>query len=195
MKKFLLIGIGVVLGGALVFWLMSYVWLRLYGRWGEGQPAPSEIMEFDRVFTQYPAGFPPDPGEAGKATIEGIDADQDGVRDDVQRWIYAYVPEHPDRQMALRKKARQYFKYNLSENLSAKQAEDAGISSWKSIQCLFKVFPEGEDGFYRYNSSHYLHAKVLNTFARVKRYWENEGVAYSESSSRYIEYESPCENR
>lgn len=31
--------------------------------------------------------LPPDPGPAGKLTIEGIDADQDGVRDDVQRYI------------------------------------------------------------------------------------------------------------
>ena len=30
---------------------------------------------------------PPDPGEAGKQTIEGIDSDGDGVRDDVQRYI------------------------------------------------------------------------------------------------------------
>jgi hypothetical protein len=31
--------------------------------------------------------LPPDPGEAGKATLKGIDADSDGLRDDVQRWI------------------------------------------------------------------------------------------------------------
>ena len=36
---------------------------------------------------QHMANLPPDPGEAGKATIEGIDADKDGVRDDVQRYI------------------------------------------------------------------------------------------------------------
>ncbi|GJL77030.1 MAG: hypothetical protein NPINA01_00190 [Nitrospinaceae bacterium] len=32
-------------------------------------------------------GLPPDPGEAGKATLEGIDSDNDGVRDDLQRYI------------------------------------------------------------------------------------------------------------
>jgi len=31
--------------------------------------------------------LPPDPGEEGKATLEGIDSDNDGVRDDVQRYI------------------------------------------------------------------------------------------------------------
>jgi hypothetical protein len=30
---------------------------------------------------------PPDPGDAGKATLEGIDSDADGVRDDIQRYI------------------------------------------------------------------------------------------------------------
>jgi len=32
-----------------------------------------------------PFTLPPDPGEAGKQTLEGIDSDNDGVRDDVQR--------------------------------------------------------------------------------------------------------------
>lgn len=36
---------------------------------------------------QHLAKLPPDPGEAGKLTIDGIDSDKDGVRDDVQRWI------------------------------------------------------------------------------------------------------------
>jgi hypothetical protein len=34
-----------------------------------------------------PFPLPPDPGEAGKQTLAGIDSDNDGVRDDVQRWI------------------------------------------------------------------------------------------------------------
>ncbi len=34
-----------------------------------------------------PAGLPTDPGEEGKLTIAGIDSDNDGLRDDVQRWI------------------------------------------------------------------------------------------------------------
>lgn len=36
---------------------------------------------------QHLAKLPPDPGAAGKLTIEGIDSDNDGVRDDVQRFI------------------------------------------------------------------------------------------------------------
>jgi hypothetical protein len=44
-------------------------------------------------FTFSPIALPPDPGEAGKVTIEGIDSDGDGVRDDVQRWIALTYPD------------------------------------------------------------------------------------------------------
>jgi hypothetical protein len=36
---------------------------------------------------QHVANLPPDPGPAGKLTIDGVDVDKDGIRDDVQRWI------------------------------------------------------------------------------------------------------------
>jgi hypothetical protein len=39
------------------------------------------------VVTVDPLALPPDPGDAGKQTLEGIDTDRDGVRDDVQRFI------------------------------------------------------------------------------------------------------------
>ena len=35
---------------------------------------------------------PPDPGDAGKTTLAGIDSDSDGVRDDVQRYIALTYP-------------------------------------------------------------------------------------------------------
>lgn len=42
---------------------------------------------------QHMANLPPDPGGAGKATIDGIDSDKDGVRDDVQRFIHETWPD------------------------------------------------------------------------------------------------------
>ena len=42
--------------------------------------------------------LPPDPGEEGKKTLLGIDVNNNGVRDDVERWIYmtydTYIPCH-----------------------------------------------------------------------------------------------------
>ncbi|MDX8380534.1 MAG: hypothetical protein R8M14_00305 [Ghiorsea sp.] len=42
---------------------------------------------FNSVAVAQPSGLPPDPGAAGRGTLAGIDSDNDGVRDDVQRWI------------------------------------------------------------------------------------------------------------
>jgi len=50
---------------------------------GNQQNAFSELTAVD----VDPVPLPPDPGEAGKQTLEGIDSDNDGVRDDVQRYI------------------------------------------------------------------------------------------------------------
>lgn len=47
---------------------------------------PNVAAPVDCIPAQF-ANLPPDPGEAGKLTIDGIDADKDGMRDDVQRWI------------------------------------------------------------------------------------------------------------
>lgn len=46
-------------------------------------------------------GLPPDPGEAGKATLEGIDSDNDGVRDDIQRYIALTYPDSERTRAAL----------------------------------------------------------------------------------------------
>jgi hypothetical protein len=45
--------------------------------------------------------LPPDPGDAGKLTIQGIDSDGDGVRDDVQRYIALAYPNSAKTRAAL----------------------------------------------------------------------------------------------
>ncbi len=47
-----------------------------------------------------------DPGEAGKKTIEGIDRDADGVRDDLQVWIQAEFKDSREIQLAVREMAK-----------------------------------------------------------------------------------------
>jgi hypothetical protein len=47
-----------------------------------------------RIFVDVDSSvLPPDPGDVGKQTLEGIDSDNDGVRDDVQRWIASNYPD------------------------------------------------------------------------------------------------------
>jgi len=50
--------------------------------------------------------LPPDPGEAGKVTLEGIDSDGDGVRDDVQRYIALTYPDSEKTRLALTQHAK-----------------------------------------------------------------------------------------
>jgi hypothetical protein len=45
------------------------------------------VLSVPIVVTIDPIPLPPDPGEAGKETLAGIDSDSDGVRDDLQRYI------------------------------------------------------------------------------------------------------------
>ncbi len=42
---------------------------------------------FVQILGEPSLNLPPDPGPAGDETIEGIDTDQNGVRDDIDRWI------------------------------------------------------------------------------------------------------------
>jgi hypothetical protein len=53
-----------------------------------------------------PFRLPPDPGEAGKQTLVGIDLDKDGVRDDVQRWIGIQYVDSPAVRHSLAKYAQ-----------------------------------------------------------------------------------------
>lgn len=73
--------------------------LTTLGQTGRDRPARQErlsglmrrLSRYTRsgpiVVTVDPFKLPPDPGEAGKQTLEGTDSDNDGVRDDIQRWI------------------------------------------------------------------------------------------------------------
>ncbi|MBI3534371.1 MAG: hypothetical protein HY072_02640, partial [Deltaproteobacteria bacterium] len=64
-----------------------------------------DIIDADKHFS-FPPGFVPDPEKNGKKTIEGIDSDHDGLRDDVQRWIYARYPKDEKKRKALRQLAK-----------------------------------------------------------------------------------------
>lgn len=52
--------------------------------------------------TDVPVTLPPDPGEAGKATLEGIDSNHDGVRDDLEREIVYMYPQNEEVRRVLR---------------------------------------------------------------------------------------------
>ncbi len=110
--------------------------------------------------TPEPPGLPPpDPGEAGKATLEGIDSDSDGVRDDVQRYIAITVPESARHREALRDMARV-----IQWELLAQTKEEAiniANEGVRSIECLSYLGVRNQDRWEE------VMALMLNTQSRL----------------------------
>jgi len=94
------------------------------------KPLPVQII----IETGGNGLLPPDPGEAGKATIEGIDSDHDGVRDDVERYIAITVPESAKHRETLRSLAKAT-QGGLSAQTRGEALQVANAESL-SIQCL-----------------------------------------------------------
>ena len=68
---------------------------------------PVSVDDLTIIIPVESSELPPDPGEEGKADVAGIDSDNDGVRDDVERYIAYKYPDNP----LTRKALYQYSKY------------------------------------------------------------------------------------
>lgn len=105
----------------------------------EGRRTWSRPLKVDLTFS--PIALPPDPGADGMATLGGIDADGDGIRDDVQRWIVLTHPESEVTREALKQRVLNLQEAVLSADdqaLSIEIAQRAG----RAVECLFYVRPE-----------------------------------------------------
>ncbi|HXH64249.1 MAG TPA: hypothetical protein VNH42_01940 [Mariprofundaceae bacterium] len=109
------------------------------------------------------AALPPDPGDAGKITMAGIDADHDGVRDDVQRWIAIHYANSEKTRAALRQKAKALQAFIGDGDDPAKARRDA-VAIDKASECLASF---AGDAFY---INHDFDAVVLNTYPRLNAY-------------------------
>ena len=119
-----------------------------------------------------PAGagdtLPPDPGAAGKATLEGIDSDGDGVRDDIQRYIALTYPDSRKVRLALTTLA-------ITQQDALRDAGDKAASinharrQHRALECL--EFLRGYDSMQLWKP---LLARIFNTKLRSRAY-----VAYN----------------
>jgi len=151
-----------------------------------------------------PFTLPPDPGEAGKATLAGIDSDHDGVRDDVQREIFFLVPDSERLRMGLTQLAKPLQGLASLENLS----DDAilslenqfgnGNACFTALVGRVAGVPD-PDKFINYqyaNSPNYLpevnkgmadddlvEKLIINTTARVKQNKQNFNLGFSGDGS------------
>ena len=127
--------------------------------------------ELSDVFavTVVPFALPPDPGEAGKQTLAGIDSDGDGVRDDVQRWISISYPtrEHEDIRRALEQDARIGQQFLLG-SASGVDAITAIVSERHQISDCIKALVGNIDGARAIRIA--MRAEMLNTAERSRAY-------------------------
>jgi len=112
--------------------------------------------------------LPHDPGPAGKKTLEGIDSDNDGVRDDVQRWIALTYPSSEKTRTAVIQmaKAMQLILLNAADEANARTNS---IAADKAADCISFVREQilGRDSD-AYNLKRELEAIYLNTSVRSR---------------------------
>jgi len=108
-------------------------------------------------------GLPSDLGDKGKETLVGMDVDQDGVRDDVQRWIALNYQWSEKTRAALRQNAKIMQEFLLYAD-NPDMAYKTSLISGRAGSCLAYV----NEDFYDISSE--LKAKLLNTYKRSKAY-------------------------
>lgn len=114
--------------------------------------------------------LPPDPGEAGKATVEGIDSDNDGVRDELQRYIALAYPDDEETRKALTKYVIAYQDFLLEladEEATIRNAEEMK----QTMVCVFCARKSQGDAFEVIDD---IECETLNTADRIKAYLEAE---------------------
>jgi len=120
--------------------------------------------------------IPPDPGEAGKSTLEGIDSDNDGLRDDIQRYIVLNYKDKTEIQKALIQNAKASQKFLLVNN-DEKLAYDITIEEFGAMHCLRTKYPKTDEGFYEFDKTdNDLRSILLNTEQRVKQNSKNNAL-------------------
>lgn len=121
------------------------------------------------------SSLPPDPGEAGLAILAGIDSDEDGVRDDVQRYIVQAYPNSEKTRKAVTQLAISVQDTLLSFDDKGK-ALDSANAMFRAIDCLFYVRPDDA-----YEVSSKLKAEILNTYDRSLAYLKADSLLSGES--------------
>jgi hypothetical protein len=114
--------------------------------------------------------LPPDPGEEGKLTLLGVDSDGDGVRDDIQRYIYFTYPDEEKLRLGLTYYAKE-FQGGLADADDREASYNHAINMARHGECLCYIKGEGA-----INIRRALRAEILNTRERSIAY-----ITYSDN--------------
>jgi hypothetical protein len=128
------------------------------------QSTPFAPIQDTQIFSCNSGGLPPDPGAPGRQTLQGIDSDHDGVRDDLQRLIHLTYPGAATTIAALEQTAKT-LQSALVDAGSHAPAVDHATQMVRNFECLAAIRPGDADAV-----SKRLLAATLNT--------EERGLAY-----------------
>jgi hypothetical protein len=115
-----------------------------------------------------PFTLPPDPGEAGKQTLDGIDSNGNGVRDDIERFIALRYANSPSLINALNQYAttlQGFFANNASEVL----IQQADSARRRAAKCWDYLSPQDER-----QALDELEAEFVNTTERLRAYLDTD---------------------
>jgi hypothetical protein len=120
--------------------------------------------------------LPPDPGSEGRKTLEGIDSNNNGIRDDVEIAIYEYAPKPEDEgvRQALIQTSRSLQAAILAaskDDINEVLKLDKSIS--RAVGCIMKKSP---DTIKNTNELNMMQRLVANTDERAKAYIHFNGM-------------------
>lgn len=126
----------------------------------------AEALPVELTFSPIP--MPADPGEAGKADLLGVDADENGVRDDIDRFIVFSHPESEKVREGLKQSARYLNAYLRDSEDKAKTRENGGVLSDRATDCLIYIFNDDLDAAFKAEDE--VIARFLDTKERSRAY-------------------------
>jgi hypothetical protein len=119
---------------------------------------------FVQILGESTINLPPDPGPAGAATLEGVDINGNGMRDDVERWIGLTYRQSLKARQALTQAYYPLQGFIIHGDRGDRDAVyDAMTALQRAGECLDYLFPE--DG---YRMLQELKARTVNTANRVQ---------------------------
>ncbi len=131
----------IVAGGALV--VLVLVSCGLTGcKWFGGNGGNQNNSSAPANTTTEIPGLPPDPGEAGKATLAGVITNSKGIRDDIYRNIMINNQNSEKTREALFQEARVLQNVLLDANDKAKSINH-GEEIIRANACMYYVSPQG----------------------------------------------------
>lgn len=132
----------------------------------------AKVADGTRVFDGDPE--PKWPGDAGDKTLEGIDADNDGVRDDVEIWINENVKDnnlgyHGNVRQAVKQYARDQIRFIMGYEKSKEAVIMLHEQRLKSRACAtfyWFLIPERQQESNDYVTL--VNREIVNTFERAE---------------------------